>query len=467
MDEHFATLKRALQSKLESLWREVSWDTPRGKADLLRWEAMQACHVLHRAANPAYGARCIREGIGEQLERRHLPTLLFPEEIYKGYAEEMRADGQKLGPFCERDVPLLLKHLNRYLVNPIHVDGLDRSYIRFSSLLGGLDRLRSDLERSQGITLLTSSGTTGGPFSLIPLDGESLETLLRANDSALTQSSQVAPYGPIDPARDFIVGYLPRGGSMVMAMAFERQARRFGERACLAIPARVQTKELRWRAGLHSGLDGRILKLVLPLLLRLGGRRTARAGLRNILAGLRRAEEMGLRTAVVGNAWMMYNALRKMEALLEREKAQGRKVAGEPLFRLAPGSVLILGGGNKSSLNVGEEEIIALARKVIGGLDRVTDIYSQAEGFGFAVRCREGNYHLDPHVEYFTVDSYLAYFDPRQTNRVPGILTGDLVDGIHEEACPCGAPTRFFRHVRRDEQKRGSKGCAAALADYG
>lgn len=466
MDEYGA-LQRALREKVEALWREVSWDTPRDRADSLRWQAIQACHALHRAANPAYQARCTREGIGEYVEPPHLPALVFPEEIYKGYAEEVRADGRKLGPFCERDVPLLLKHLNRYLVHPMRLDGMARSYIRLTNLRGGLDRLRADLQRGQGVTLVTSSGTTGGPFSLIPLDGESLETLLRANARALAETSRVPPYGPIDPEKDFMVGYLPRGGSMVMAMAFQHQAQRFGKRACMAIPAHVQTKELRWRAGLFNGLDGKMLRVLVRPFLHLAGRRTARSSLQNMLAGLQQAQESGRRTAVVGNAWMMYRTLREMEALLAREVARGRKRPGEPLFRLAPGSVLIFGGGNKSSLHVPEEEIIALARRVIGGLDRATDIYSQAEGFGFAVRCPAGNYHLDPHVHYFTVDSYLAYYDPRQTNRVPGILTGDLVDSLHEEPCPCGAPTRFFSRIHRDDRKRGSKGCAAALADYG
>jgi hypothetical protein len=459
-------LERALAEKIAVLWQEVSWATPREKADRLRNKAIQSCHALHRAANPAYRERCAREQISERLELAQLPAVVFPEEIYKAYGEKTRPDGRSLGPFCEQDVPLLLEHLNHYLVHPITMEGLAENYMPFTNIRGGLDRLRADLLSAQGVSLVTSSGTTGSAFSLIPLDKTSFEMLLRANGRTLDEASRVPGYGSVDPDKHCIVGHFPRKGSMALALAFEFQARRFGERAFMAIPTNVQTRELRWRAGGYAGLSGQVLKLIMKPFLTAGGRQIARKGWENLLAGLQKAEELGLRTAVVGNAWMAYKALKRMESLLQAEIERGRRQPGDPLIKLAPGSVLIFGGGNKSGLNVPEEEIIALFHKLVGGLDRVSDIYSQAEGFGTAIRCQEGNYHVDPHVEYFVLDSYLAHFDPRQTNRVPAIVSGDVVDAICEVPCPCGAPTRYFRRVQRDDQNRGSKGCAAALAEY-
>jgi hypothetical protein len=184
------------------------------------------------------------------------------------------------------------------------------------------------------------------------------------------------------------------------------------------------------------------------------------------IKALRMAEELGVRTAVFGNPWMSYNILRRTEELLQAEIEQGVKQPGDHFVDLAPGSVLIYGGGNKSGLDVPEAEITAMFHRLIGGLDRVVDVWTQAESYGTAIRCDEGNYHLDPHVEYFVVDSYVAYYDPRQANRVPAIVTGDVVDSIVEEPCPCGATTRFFQRVQRDDQNRGSRGCAAALAEY-
>jgi hypothetical protein len=201
-------------------------------------------------------------------------------------------------------------------------------------------------------------------------------------------------------------------------------------------------------------------------LIAIGGKRTGRKGLENTIEALREAEKLGVRTAVAGNPWMAYNSLREMEELLQVEIRAGRKRPGDSLVDLAPGSVLVFGGGNKSGLNVSEEEIVELYRKVISGLDRVVDVYNQSEGYVSGIRCAEGNYHLDPHAAYFVVDSYLAYYDPRQNYRVPATITGDIVDEIVEEPCPCGAPTRFFQSIQRDDQNRGSKGCAAALAEY-
>jgi len=464
MDRRVDRLEKALAEQLEALWQEISWHTPRETADRVRRAAVQACHALHRAANPAYRERCGRERIPERLELAQLPAVTFPEEIYKAYAYKEGGKRRKLGVFCERDVPLLLEHLNRYLVHPVTTEGLAESYMCFTNIRGGLDRLRADLLKAQRVCLVTSSGTTGSAISLIPLDRECFETLLRVNRYSFGEITNVPGYGSIEPDRHCLVGHLPRRGSMLVAL--ERLARSFGQRAFLTIPAEVQSRELRWRSGTYAGAGGRALELIMKPLLDVGGRRTAREARENAIAALKRAEALGLRTAILANAWMAYDTLRRMEALSAAEVEGGTRRPGTPYVDLAPGSVLILGGGNKGGLNVPEEEIIASFHKVIGGLDKVADVYFQAEGFGAAIRCREGNYHVDPHVEYFTIHSYLAYFDPRQTNRVPAIITGDIVSAIHEEPCPCGAPTRYFRRVQRDDEKRESKGCAAALAKY-
>ena len=455
-------LKHALADKVEQLWQDVTWQTDREKADLIRRQAVNSCHALHRVANPAYRARCARERIDEHLDPTQLPAVALPEEIYKAYSQRARTDGTKLGIFCERDVPLLLEHLNQYLVNPIRMDGLDASYLRGTNTRGGLDQLKEDLYSSQEILLVTSSGTTGGAFSLIPLDSESFSMLVRANERTLQEASTVPGYGPIDPVNHCMVGYLPKG-PMAMAIAFEHQVERFGDRGFLTIPTTVTIRDLRWRLGLFTGASGMVMGPMIKPLLQIGGQQMRRKSIENTICVLKTAQKLGLRTLVVANLWTAHSMLKRMEELLAKEGPSGN---GGHYINLAPGSVLAGGGGNKSGLDIPEAEIIGLFRKLVGGIDKESDIYSQAEGYGVAIRCGEGNYHLDPHVEYFMVESYLAYFDPRQTNRVPAIITGDMVDGIHEEPCPCGAPTRYFGAIKRDDMNRGSKGCAAALAEY-
>ncbi len=466
MDERVALLKDSLLTEIDRMWQELSWVTPRERADRQRFEAIQACHRLHRAANPAYRDRCEREGIGERLEPSQFPIMCFPEEIYKGYAEKVRANGEKLGIFCERDVPLLLEHLNYYLVEPITMDGLAESYIRGTNIKGGLDLLREDLRKSQDIILFTSSGTSGTMLSLIPLDRESYDMIVRAHRAMFDAISITGNFGPIDPDKDFLVAHTIDEGSMLMSVTLKAYANQFGDRGTLTLPARVQTREMRWRGGKYLGFGGKLLGLVLPLLLALGSKRTARKGFENLVAGLKRAEELGLRAEIFGNPWLLLNALRQIEAMLEAEIAAGNKQPGDHFVDLAPGSVVVFGGGNKSGSDVTEEEIAALMHKLIGGIDRVSDGYGQSESYCVAVRCVEGNYHFGPHIEVFMIDQYLAYYDPRQTNRMPAIVTGDIIDGLHEEPCPCGDTSRYFRHIRRDDENRGSKGCAAALAEY-
>jgi hypothetical protein len=466
VDQRYGALKQTLATKVDDLWAKVSWNTPRDEADRIKWDAIQACHAFHRAANPAYRERCEREEFWGALEPEHLPSTAFPEEIYKAYSQKTRGNGNALGVFCERDVPLLLEHLNHYVVRPLTMEGLSESYARFTDINGGLDRLRADLLEAQGVILVTSSGTTGKAVSLIPLDQASLNTLSRSYGRLFRHATIVPGRGPIEQDCHCLVGYSPRAGSMMMALAFQVQAKGFEERAFLTIPADVQTRELRWRGRVYSGAFGRMVGWMMQPLIAIGGKRTSRKGLENTIEALREAEKLGVRTAVAGNPWMAYNSLKEMEELLQAEIREGRKRPGDSLVDLAPGSVLVFGGGNKSGLNVSEEEIVALYRKVISGIDRVVDVYNQSEGYVSGIRCAEGHYHLDPHAAYFVIDSYLAYYDPRQNFRVPATITGDLVDKIIEEPCPCGAPTRFFRSIRRDDVNRGSKGCAAALAEY-
>jgi len=466
MDAQTNILQQTLAAKLEALWQEVSWQTPRDKADRVRREAMQACHAFHRVANPAYRERCAREQIGEQLELAQLAAVSFPEEIYKGYSEKKRANGQKLGVFCEQDVPLLLEYLNHYLTRPLTTAGLKQNYMSMTNIKGGLDQLRADLFQSQGIVLVTSSGTTGSAVSLIPIDPAAFETLLQVNGYSFAEISNVPGYGPIDPDQHRLVAYTPQQGSVMMAFVFSHFAKRFGDRAVLAIPANARTRELRWRGGVYTGFSGKLLQRILPFVLKVGSKQTSRKAVANLIAALKQAEAAGVRTAVFANPWMTYNALKQMATLLAAEIERGEKQPGDHYVNLSPGSVLIFGGGNKSGLDISESDLLALFHKIIGGLDRVVDVYSQAEALGTAIKCAAGHYHLDPHTEFFMVDSYLAYYDPRQDYRVPGIVTGDLVDGIHEDPCPCGAPTRYFQSIQRDNAKRGAKGCAAALAEY-
>ncbi len=459
-------LRSTLQTKMEQLWNDVSIITDRETADRVRWEAIQACHAWHRAVTPAYRERCEREGIGKRLERSQLSAVALPEEIFKAYAQAELPNGEKLGAFCERNVPLLIEKMSYYLSQPITMEGLQENYMSRTNIQGGLDRLRADLHAKQGVYLLTSSGTGGSAFALIPCGRELLETTAKANHRMFDLITYIPEYGPIDPKAGCLVGYAPREGSMMMSFGLKLYADLYEERAFFAIPARVQSRELRWRAGAFAGTSGKVLQALMKPLLKFGGKRTSAKGAENFIAGLKEAEALGLRTLVFANPWMALNGLARMEAVLAEEVAQGKKQAGEPLVTLAPGSVLLMAGGNKAGSDIPAETIVARFHRLIGGITKTLDAYGQSESLSGAIQCAEGNYHFDSHMEFFIVDGYLAYYDPRQFYRVPGLLTGDNVDAIYEEPCACGNPARYFKHIARDNANRGSKGCAAALAEY-
>jgi hypothetical protein len=460
-------LKTQLLSEIDRLWEDVDWTTPRPVADRRRWEVVQRNHRYQRLANPTYRERCEREGVGETLTRDDLATVALPEEIFKSYREQTLANGERLGIFCERNVPLLLEGLNRYLTEPITMEGLSSSYLAFTSLRGGLDQLRRDLLEHQGVYLLTSSGTGGGAFALIPSSDALTEEFRRVNHSMFGQITTVPGYGPLNPATDCLVGYGPRDGSMMMAFGLKLYADLFEDRAMLAIDAEVYTRELRWRKGVFTGVDGMLLKVVLPPALSVVGKRMSKQSAENFHQALVRAEKLGVRTLVFANPWMALNAVRYLQRVLEAKIAAGEKKPGDPLVELAPGSVLLLAGGNKSGSDIPLEEIVGMFQATIGGVAKVVDAYGQGEALSGAVMCSEGNYHFDPHVEPFQVNGYLATYETRQFYRPSCMLTGDVIDGIHEEPCPCGQPTRYFTSVARDNENRGTKGCAAALAEYG
>jgi hypothetical protein len=335
-----------------------------------------------------------------------------------------------------------------------------------TNLRGGLDQLRADLLKSQEVLLLTSSGTSGSALSLIPIDARSYEMRKRCNRLSFDLFSDVPGYGPIVPEHDCLIAYAPRAGSMLMIVAMQDYANKFNERKFLTIPASVYTRELRWRAGMYAGFSGKLLKILMKPLQVMGGKRTAQMGLTNTIAALKKAEALGVRALVFSNQWMIYKALLKMQSLLEAEIQQGLKQPGEPFVKLAPGSAFFSSGGNKSGLDIPSEEVIALIHKLIGGLDKTRDGYGKSEAIINTLGCQYGNYHLDPYAVFFKIDGYMAFFDPRETGKVPAQITGDLVDDLCYEPCPCGMPTGYYKFLRRDNEKRGSKGCAAALQEY-
>ncbi len=459
-------LRSTLDRAQARLWSEVGWETPREKADPIIWEAVQACHAFHREATPAYRDRCIREGIGSTIQRGQLPLVVFPEEIWKGYSQLPMENGKKMGVFCEKDVPRLIDYLNQYISTPLSTNGLADSYLSQTNLVGGLDRLRNDLYKSQGVQLLTSSGTTGSAISLIPVDQQSYDDRVRINRMTFDLFTDVPGYGPIVPERDTLVSYSPEDGSMLMSVAMKDYAKNFGDRKFITIPARIFTRQLRWRAGVFTGPTGKLLSLVMKPAMSIGGKRIARQGLENTIAALRKAEALGQRTLIFANVWMGYKMFRYMEAQLEEEIRSGHKKPGDHYINLPPGSVMLNAGGNKSGLQISEEEIILLVHKVIGGLDKIATGYSKAESMISVITCPMGCYHLDPHMVFFKVDGYLAFFDPRETYKVPAQITGDLIDDLSYRPCPCGMPSGYFHTISRDVAHRGSKGCAAALQEY-
>ncbi len=466
MNESTTALKQTLDTAIQRVYSEVGWRTPRKIADPIVWEAVQASHAFHRAATPAYRERCQREGIGETIRPDQMPRVAFPEEIWKGYSEIRLSGGKKMGVFCEQNVPRLIEYLNQYLSAPLTMQGLQENYMSGTNLRGGLDRLRTDLMAAQDIQIVTSSGTTGSAISLIPTDLVSRQKRMRMMCDFFDELSNLPGFSPILPSRDNMIGYSPEDGSMYMAIGIKDYGMQYGERFVSTIPSHAFTRELRWRAGVYAGLTGPLVKTMISLLMLVAGKSTAKKGADNTIAALQQAAATGKRTLFFANPWMGYNTFRRMEAMLEEEIRLGHKKPGDPYIRLAPGSVMLNGGGNKSGLAVDQEEILALIRKVIGGFDRIVEAYAKTETMYLTIRCEHGNFHLDPRVFFFKVDDYLAAFDPLDAYKVPAQVGGDFVDDLCYQPCPCGMPTGYFTKVRRDDANRGSKGCAAALQEY-
>ncbi len=84
----------------------------------------------------------------------------------------------------------------------------------------------------------------------------------------------------------------------------------------------------------------------------------------------------------------------------------------------------------------------------------VTDLYGSGEINGVAFQCRENNYHiLEPRVYVESQDSEggrKRILSTDLENFVMPLIRydiGDMFDGLHEDRCPCGLDSHYFRKI--------------------
>jgi Acyl-protein synthetase, LuxE len=127
-----------------------------------------------------------------------------------------------------------------------------------------------------------------------------------------------------------------------------------------------------------------------------------------------------------------------------------RILAAGPGLRLAPGSVVLTGGGGKGREPDGRDALGRLVLAALGVADgSLVDAYSAAELNVVLMSCPSGRYHVPPTVEVVVLDELLmgcdgepatgtlGFLDPFALSYPGFVIPGDRAT-LSRAPCPCG-----------------------------
>jgi len=147
----------------------------------------------------------------------------------------------------------------------------------------------------------------------------------------------------------------------------------------------------------------------------------------------------------------------------------------------APGSIILSGGGMKGFKDAPPdwENLV----KTFFGVDRFCSVYGMSEIMGTAPLCKEGFYHVMPHIIAILLDKdarelprtgiqtgRLAVFDVLPETYWGGFISGDQVTIHWDEDCPCGwTGPRIEKTITRFAEMEGGDDkitCAGSAQAY-
>jgi len=438
------------------------WLLTPAQREFILLDGIVETHAWHFARNRAYRQTVAAHGVGPSLSPNDLARVLRPTaQTFKSYID-------LLGTPFPHDRPL---EFVEWLAGQLSIELPAARFSRLRPRYGSLEALLRAVEQifaDLGLEILTSSGTSGRA------------TIMVRNQQALTRTTESfylsfqRYFGMQADHRAIFI--MPRQTRIAMARMAQFSVQGIGlapERVHFTIPFAAQPDQVRIRAGrtFRSGWQGAVeRRLWRPFMLWMGDAVVTPRAVQNTVHLLQAASAAGEKVLLFAG-WTHLHAA--AQEILRR---------GAPL-RLAAGSLVGSGGGMKERYPHTPDEIrttVAQAMILTGGEPvMVRDTYGMAEGNWAAMQCRQGNYHLPPWIQAFTVDGndtlqagadsvgLLAFFDPFGGGELfPAFFkTADRVRLLRGDApCACGEQGAYLAQgsIQRVDLL-DEAGCAAQL----
>lgn len=395
-----------------------------------RHEAILLNHQRYVDLVPAYRRLAQREGVAGPAPLEVIVNGLLLHDLFKSY-EPAWLEG--------RDFEALTGWLDGVCAR---APGIDTAGI------GDIGTWRERL-RAGGLFLSFSSGTSGR-LSFVPRDLLTWKALVGNGASYTDESWRAAPDGGLREFDCLVAG--PRSGGMGILDAGAGLAR-IAARSHFLFD-RVLTADAVRELGPGAAAPP--------------GAWADAAG--ELDAAYARALDFLRQGAAAGRLLLVFGAPFQVKRLCERVAAAGR-------VELAPGSLVVTGGGWKS---FGGEQLprAELLRLVRESLDvdaaRCIDAYSTSELNCTFRTCSEGRYHVPPLIEPVVLDEallgfpgrpgqgLLAFLDPFAASYPGFVISGDL-GSLDQGRCGCGLQGWFIDGEIRRAEGMEIRGCGGVL----
>lgn len=424
IDQELQNLGRLLGLLLGAahLWSQQK-EFDEGVAEAIRHRAILVNHRRYVRLVPAYRGLAEAQGLeGVDDVGTIVDELMVTGEFFKSYDRRWLDSG---------DFERMTGWLGTIFVRRPQID------------LRGVGRIQEWRERlkADGISLTCSSGTSGR-ISFVPRDGFTL--------SALQTSGRFYPHsvwGALGGQERFDCLVLGRRGFGLGIQAGAAGLSRMAARSHFLLDAEVGAGAVR-AAGMGESASG-------PG----GDLEGAYARSHDFLEDAVRA---GRPVLVFGTPpWI--------------DRACSWALARRGEVRLPAGSIVVSGGGWKSSAPLGREELLARVEASWGvEASRVIDTYSTSELNCVLMSCAEGRYHIPPLVEPVVLDDLLGgvygndvegligFLDPFAASYPGFVITGDRARLVRGR-CGCGLRGWALAGEIRRAAESGPKGCAGAM----
>ncbi len=464
LDNELSLIQEELKKILLKWAAEKSVDEESAKK--LRRKAAWINFQRYRQSIPYFARVCEMTGVYSDHPdfEAIVENLLIPDDVFKSYPQKLLDDKDFAG-------------MNKWLSNIGTADVGDKA-----SSANDLDEWVDELGRN-GMHLVFSSGTSGN-MSFVPRDENTWESFIKM--PLLYLPYLMADLGIIGFAKNALLKFLGRkmspdtlltlltkfglkdfdgyfcnfsGGNQGIQLVGQEIGKFCGSSTFL-YNAKMSASAVRGivrgaKTSEEQGLIDEFLKTTVH---------DKEANYARLLNGLKDSVRRRRKVILFGTPYLLLEICRKMESM-------------DMKLKLRKGSSVIFGGGWKSfdGSRIPEEELMTLISDTFSiPPNAVSEGYSMTEIQGLMLRCKNGRYHIPPHLETIILDEelkpmsgdditgVLAIIDPFASSYPGFLITGDTVRR-NSMPCSCGRSGDTIITVERSPG-REVKGCGGIMA---